>query len=319
MPGSNTSKNTGLSNLAKISLATEICGVRMRNPTILASGILGVSGDMLIRAAHGGAGAVTSKSCSLEPRVGHPNPTVIESEGLMMNAIGLSNPGVDEEIRELRRAIKDAGVPVIASVFADRLEEFAAVTSRSSEAWPHLIELNISCPNVESKIGMPFSCSFETAAKATQLARSSTKLPLIVKLSPNVPDIVSIARAVEDAGADAICAINTVGPGMAIDIQARRPILSNKTGGISGKLIRPIALRCVYQISRAVKIPVIGTGGIENGKDALEMLMCGARAVGVGTAVYSQGPEVFSKINQELENLMKKQGYSKISEIKLVD
>ena len=299
-----------------ISLDAELCGAKLRNPTVLASGIVGVTGALLVRVAkEGGAGAVTSKSCSLEPRTGHPNPIILDFPEGMINAVGLSNPGADDEVDEIREAVANAGVPVIASIFADTAAKFGLVAEKISKANPSLIEVNISCPNVESEFGKPFASDTKAAAQATEAVRNATKIPVIVKLSPNVANIKQIAQAVVEAGADAICAINTVGPGMVIDIESARPVLSNKTGGVSGPAIKPVAVRCIYDVFQAVKVPIIGTGGVSSGRDALEMIMAGATAVGVGSAVGWQGFKAFRKISSEMEEWMQKNSVNSVKEI----
>jgi dihydroorotate dehydrogenase (NAD+) catalytic subunit len=300
-------------------LSVDLCGVRLPNPLVLASGILGTSAPLLERVARCGAGAVTTKSCGPAPRAGHPNPTVIDWGGGLINAVGLPNPGVDAEVEIIAVAIKQLaplGVPLIASIFADTVTGFAAVAERISAANPDFIEVNISCPNVAAEFGRPFALDPVSAAQVTAAVRAATTLPIIVKLSPNVTDIVAIARAVQDAGADAIAAINTLGPGMVIDVESGRPILANRVGGVSGPAIRPIAVRCVYDICAAVSVPVVGIGGVMCGRDAVEMLMAGATAVGVGSAVYQHGPEIFGRIRDELAGWMQAHGYASISEFR---
>ncbi len=303
--------------LVKNLLATRLGKSELRNPTILNSGYLGVNSDALIRAAKMGAGAVTSKSCGQKPRKGHPNPTVLQFGDVIMNAVGLSNPGADEEVPEILRAVQGAGVPVIASIFAESAEGYVEVAGKISKARPAFIELNMSCPNVQLEMGIPFACDSRSAAQIVEMVKDTVKTPIIAKLSPNVPDIASIAKSVEEAGADAINAINTVGPGMVIDVEAKKPVLANKVGGISGPAVRPIAVRCVWEISRAVEIPVIGTGGILTGRDAVEMFMAGASAVGIGSALHYRGNESFKLICSEIEGFMKKNGYSKLGELRL--
>lgn len=299
-----------------VSLGAELCGAKLRNPTVLASGIVGVTGALLVRVAkEGGAGAVTSKSCSLEPRLGHPNPIILDFPEGMINAVGLSNPGADDEVDEIKEAVANAGVPVIASIFADTAAKFGMVAEKISKANPSMIEVNISCPNVESEFGKPFASDPKAAAQATEAVKNVTKIPVIVKLSPNVANIKQIAQAVVEAGADAICAINTVGPGMIIDIESARPVLSNKTGGVSGPAIKPVAVRCIYDVFQAVKVPIIGTGGVSNGRDAIELMMAGASAVGIGTAVYSRGMKVFGEVAKEMEEWLGANGYSSAKEI----
>jgi dihydroorotate dehydrogenase (NAD+) catalytic subunit len=294
--------------------------VGLPNPLILASGILGTEAELLARVARAGAGAVTAKSCGLEPRAGHPNPTVLAWEHGLINAVGLANPGVDAEIPELRRAkdlLEPLGAALIASVFADTVENFARVAARAVEARPDLLEVNISCPNVHDEFGTPFAADAGAVAEVTAAVKSAVngQVPVLVKLSPNVTDIAAIARAVEAAGADGITAINTL-TGMIIDVHARRPILANRTGGLSGPAIRPLAVRCVYEIYRAVHLPIVGLGGVSSGRDVVEMIMAGATAVGIGSAVYGEGPEAFGRIGDELAALMVELGVERVEEMR---
>jgi dihydroorotate dehydrogenase (NAD+) catalytic subunit len=300
-------------------LSVSLCGVHLSNPLILASGILGTSAELLERVARCGAGAVTAKSCGPVPREGHPNPTVLDWGHGLINAVGLSNPGVDAEVpilREAKARLAPLGVPLVASIFADMVEGFAEVARKVSEAAPDLLEVNISCPNVQAEFGQPFAADARSAAKVMAAVRAATRLPLIVKLSPNVTDIVEIARAVEAEGADAIAAINTLGPGMLIDVECGRTVLANRVGGLSGPAIRPIAVRCVYEITRAVRIPVIGIGGVSTGRDAIEMIMAGATAVGIGSAVYYHGPEVFTAVRDEIAAFMEAHAYSHVAQMR---
>lgn len=300
-------------------LTVDLCGIRLRNPLALASGVLGTEPGILQRVGLAGAGAVTSKSCSLLPRKGHPNPTVLDWGPGLINAVGLANPGVEEEVRILREArerLAGEGVALFASIVAGTVEEFAEVARRISEAEPDLIEVNISCPNVISEFGELFAHRPESAAAVTRAVKEATDIPVSVKLSPNVADIVSIAQAVAEAGADAITAINTVGPGMVIDVESGRPFLSNREGGISGPAIRPVAVRCVYRIAEAVDVPIIGTGGVTRGRDVVEMVMAGATAVGVGSAVYWRGPEVFGELLAEVREFLISHGYGSLAEIR---
>ncbi|MFH0817902.1 MAG: dihydroorotate dehydrogenase [Candidatus Micrarchaeota archaeon] len=298
-------------------LGAKFCEIELKNPTVLNSGYLGVNSEALIRVAKLGAGAVTTKSCGPKPRGGHPNPTVLQFGDVIINAVGLSNPGVDTEVPDLLRAVRETNVPVIASIFAESAEGYVEVAQKISKAKPAFIELNMSCPNVQVEMGIPFACDSRTAAQVVEMVKGSVKIPIIAKLSPNVPDIASIAKSVEEAGADAINAINTVGPGMVIDVEARKPVLANKVGGMSGPAVKPIAVRCVWQISRAVEIPVIGTGGIITGRDAVEIMMAGASAVGIGSALHYRGNDAFKLICSEIEEFMKKNGYSKLEELRI--
>jgi dihydroorotate dehydrogenase (NAD+) catalytic subunit len=303
-----------------LTLSVDLCGVPLANPLILASGILGTEAELMARVARSGAGAVTAKSCSLQPRAGHPNPTVLAWEHGLINAVGLANPGVEAEVEELARTrtlLRPLGAALIASVFADTVENFARVAARLVEADPDLIEINISCPNVHDEFGTAFASDAGAATEVTAAVQEAVRgrVPILVKLSPNVHDIATVARAVESAGADGISAINTL-TGMLIDIEARRPVLANRMGGLSGPAIRPLAVRCVYEIYQAVEIPVVGMGGVSSGRDAVEMIMAGATAVGVGSAVYQDGPKVFGRIRRETETLMAELGYESVAEMR---
>jgi len=302
------------------ALKVNLCGVPLSNPLILASGILGTEAELLARVARCGAGAVTAKSCSLQPRAGHPNPTVLAWEHGLINAVGLANPGVEAEVEELKRAqalLRPLGVALIASIFADSVDNFARVAARIVEAEPDLLEVNISCPNVHDEFGTPFAADPHAAAEVTVAVKEAVagRLPVLVKLSPNVTDITAVGRAVEKAGADGLTAINTL-TGMIIDPHARRPILANRTGGLSGPAIRPLAVRCVYDLYQAVNIPIVGTGGVCSGRDAVEMILAGATAVGVGSAVYGEGPEVFRRIGVEVAALMAELGYESVADMR---
>ena len=254
---------------------------------------------------------MTAKSCGPQERAGHPNPVAVEWDGGVINAVGLTNPGMQAEVPLLRAAkerLAPLGVPLIASIFASTEAAFSQLVAGIAQAEPDLIEVNISCPNVGDELGTPFAGSPESAARAVAAVKAVTQIPVSVKLAPNVPDIARIARAVVEAGADAITAINTM-PGMLIDARAGQAVLSNRVGGLSGWSLKPIALRCVAEIRRAVDVPVIGTGGITSGLDAAEMIMAGADAVGVGSAVWQRGPDVFALICSELEEFMQQAGY----------
>jgi dihydroorotate dehydrogenase (NAD+) catalytic subunit len=236
----------------------------------------------------------------------------------VINAVGLTNPGADEEVNLLREAktrLSPLGVPVIASIFASSIRQFGQVAAIISQAEPDLIEVNISCPNVGDEFGTPFAGSPESAAAVTEIVKSSTTIPVSIKLAPNVPSIARIASAVVKAGADAITAINTM-PGMIIDAYAGKPVLHNRMGGLSGWALKPIALRCVTEIRQVVDVPIIGTGGITTGLDAAEMVMAGATVIGIGSAVWFRGPEVFDLINNELIDFMKQEGYADLESMR---
>jgi dihydroorotate dehydrogenase (NAD+) catalytic subunit len=306
---------------ANSSLRTSFCGVTFPNPVVLASGILGLSEWVFERLAGGGIGGVTTKSCSLKPRTGWKNPVIVNWGEGVINAVGLANPGVEvmiEEIVAAKRLLKPYGVPIIASIFANTLAEYAEMTKRVNEAQPDLIEVNISCPNLDARHEMMFSSDPELSAQATRVVKDNAACPIVVKLSPNVESITKIALAVANAGADGICAINSLGPGIVLDIETAKPVLSNVTGGVTGAAIRPIAVRCVRDICAALKaakfnIPVIGTGGVMNGRDAVEMILVGATLVGVGSAAY-RGLNIFKEIADGIAEYMHRHDYYNVEE-----
>ena len=294
-------------------LETEIAGLRLKNPTILASGIMGSTGSSLMRIARdGGAGAMVTKSIGMEAREGHSNPTVIEVEGGLLNAVGLSNPGIKEFKGEIETA-KKGGVPVIVNVFGFTVNEFADVAVNAQEYGADAIELNLSCPNVE-KAGTAYGQDPELSRRVVETVKGRIDVPVIAKLTANSGNIVDVAKVCEDAGCDGITAINTLGA-MKIDIHAKAPVLGNKTGGLSGPCIKPVALRCVYEISKGLDIPVIGCGGVTTGEDAVEFLMAGAKAVQIGTGVHLRGIDVFREVCSEIEAFMKENGYKNLSEV----
>ncbi|HOK07103.1 MAG TPA: dihydroorotate dehydrogenase [Syntrophales bacterium] len=264
-------------------LSVTIAGLRLKNPVMTASGTFGYGEEYAGFVDLGRLGAVVVKGLSLEPRSGNPPPRIIETPCGMLNAVGLQNIGVRSFVAEKLPRLRDRGVTVVANVYGESVDEYRRVCEILSTALGvAALEINVSCPNV-SKGGLAFGSDPETAAQVTAKVREVTDLTLIVKLTPNVTDIAVIARAVEEAGADAVSLINTL-TGMSIDVETKKPHLYNVTGGLSGPAIRPVALRMVYQAVRAVRIPVIGIGGICTANDALEFLIAGARAVQVGTA-----------------------------------
>ena len=280
-------------------MTTQFLGTPLKNIMVLASGILGNSGDILKRVHKNGCGLVTMKSIGPEPRDGHKNPTVIDLGHGMINAVGLPSPGY-LDMEEEWEALGSRDFPVIASIYGGSVKEYRNVARYVSAKKPDFIEINISCPNSE-KHGMIFGVSPQSSHEVVAAVKAVIDVPLIAKLTPQAPDIAQIARSCEDAGADAICAINTVGPGMVIDIESQKPVLAFKKGGMSGPLIKPIAVRCVYDIFEAVGIPIIGLGGITTGEDAVEMVMAGAHLVGIGSAVKYRGIDVFDKVTAEMD------------------
>ncbi len=297
-------------------LSTKFLSFTFPSPLVLASGIWGTTASLLARAARDGCGAVTAKSCGPTPRAGHVNPSCVDWGGGLINAIGLANPGAAAEVELLRKATVDLaplGVPLIASIFAGTVEEFGEVAATVAQARPDLIEVNISCPNVGSEFGEPFAASAESTAAVTesvQRALVGTAIPIIVKLAPNVPSVARIASAALEAGADALCAVNTM-PGLILDIESGQPILANRSGGLSGRALKPVALKCVYDLRRVFpRVPIIGTGGVTTGQDAVEMLMAGATAVGVGSAIYTRGPRAITLIRDELHDWLVAHGHA---------
>jgi dihydroorotate dehydrogenase (NAD+) catalytic subunit len=265
------------------NLAVEVAGIAMKNPVMPASGTFGYGEEYAPFLDLNNLGAIVTKGLSLRPKAGNPTPRIAETTSGMLNAIGLQNVGIDVFIKHKMPFLRETNTPVIANFFGNTLEEYAEVARRLSEI-PELagVELNISCPNVKQG-GIVFGTDPQAAHQAVRVVREQIDKPLIVKLTPNVTDITVIARAVEEAGADAISCINTL-TGMAIDVRTRKPKIANRTGGLSGPAIRPIAVRLVHQVVQAVKVPVIGVGGIMCAEDALEFLIVGASAVQVGTA-----------------------------------
>ncbi|MBU0661846.1 MAG: dihydroorotate dehydrogenase [Candidatus Diapherotrites archaeon] len=296
-----------------MNIRAELSGVKMRNPTVLPSGILGTGGGLLKRAAEAGAGAVTTKSIGPRERTGHANPTVIKWEHGVINAVGLPTPGYANMADEWAE-IKKIRAPVIASIYGGSVEEFVEVAKAVAKEKPAIIELNISCPNSE-KHGQLFGFEPEPAAEVTRAVKKVCgSVPVMPKLTPNTHKIAEVAKACEKAGADAICAINTV-QGMLINAEAKKPVLANKFGGISGGAIKPVALKCVYEIYENVKVPILGMGGISNGRDAIEMIEAGATAIGIGSAAY-KGMGIFSEVCTEMEEWMQKNGYSSLKQLR---
>lgn len=296
-------------------LTTNFLGKKFKNPLVLASGILGVTAASLNNALKQGCGGVTVKSVSLLPRPGHPNPTMAGFEHFFINAVGLSNPGVDKAVEELKKFKEISDAPLIGSIFAGTLDEFGEVAAKICAAPIDFLEVDISCPNVSKEFGTPFAYDLKAVEAITKKVKASSKVPISVKLSPNAWNIDEIAMVAEAAGADAITAVNTVS-GMVINVKSHRPLLHNKQGGVSGPALFPIALKCVYDIYKKIKIPIIGTGGITTGEDALAMIMAGAALLGVGSAVYFRGDEAWQKIALEMEEIMREENINSLEEIR---
>ena len=293
-------------------LSISFAGLELANPTILASGILGYSSESLSRVAKGGAGAVVTKSVGISPRVGYANPTVVQAESGLINAMGLPNPGIEVYSEEIRFSKTVLRVPLIVSVFGYSADEYAAVAKKAAEAGADAVELNVSCPHVK-QTGAEIGQSPKFLSEVVEQVKAVINKPLIVKLSPNVSDIGVLAEAAVKAGADALTAVNTL-RAMAIDLETMRPILSNVRGGLSGAAVKPVALRCVYDIAEEFDVPVIGCGGVASWRDAVEFFLAGASAVQIGTAVAAD-IEVFKAITKGVELYLRRKHYGSVKEI----
>lgn len=284
-------------------LSVEICGVKLKNPVIAASGTFGFGREFNEIYDIGAIGGVSTKGLTNLPRSGNPVPRIAEGHGVILNAVGLQNPGVKHFIENDLGFLKSKGVAVIANVAGSTLEDYGDIC-RTLDGLVDMVELNISCPNVRAG-GMALGIKPENIEEVTALSKCSLKkTPLMVKLSPNVESIPANAKAAERGGADCISLVNTF-TGMVIDIERRKPVIANNTGGVSGAGIRPIAVRMVYEAAHAVKIPVVGMGGIMSGRDAIEFMMAGARAVQVGTANFADAlamPGIISEMNGWLDS-----------------
>jgi dihydroorotate dehydrogenase (NAD+) catalytic subunit len=301
-------------NLESNRLRVNLAGLELQNPTILASGVMGFTAESLHRVAKGGAGAVVSKSISAEPRAGYPNPTVVQAEAGLINAMGLPNPGIDEYAGEIEYAKTILRVPLIVSVFGYSAEEYAAVAKKAVKAGADAVELNVSCPHVEFT-GAEIGQNPKLLRQVVEKVKAAVSKPLIVKLTPNVADIVVAARAAVEAGADVLTAVNTL-KAMAIDAETMRPILSNIKGGLSGAALKPVALRCVYDIREELPdVPIIGCGGVSDWRDAVEFFLAGASAVQVGTALAWEDTDVFQSITKGLEVYLRKKHFGSVKEI----
>lgn len=301
--------------MTKINISSAICGLQFKNPLILPSGILTKNSEYL-KACHAGVGGLVMKSCSLKPKKGYPFPRIVKFEHGFLNAVGLENLGVKKEIENIKKLKKKTRIPIIASIFGPTIKDIGELAKKISEAEPNFIEVNISCPHVDALVKGSFYNDPKATKRIAQTVKKKTKIPIIVKLSPNVEKIGEIAKAAEEGGTNVIAAINTVGPGMKINIKTAKPILGNKVGGVSGPAIKPIAIRCVYDIYKSVKIPIIGMGGLTTAEDVIEMILAGATAVGVGSAIYTEGLGVFQKIISGLKKYMKENNYQSITEFR---
>ena len=295
-----------------IKTAVTLAGVELKNPVMTASGTFGSGAEYSEFIDLNKLGAVVTKGVANVPWPGNPTPRVAETASGMLNAIGLQNPGVDHFIERDLPWLKEQETVVIANIAGNTPEEYAQMAEKLSESSVDMIEMNISCPNVKHG-GVQFGTSCQSVGAITREVRAHCKKPLMVKLSPNVSDIAEIARAAESEGADALSLINTL-TGMRIDINTRRPIIRNNTGGLSGPAVFPVAVRMVWQTAGAVKIPVVGMGGISTWRDAVEMMLAGASAIQVGTALFSD-PYAPLKIKEGLNRYLDDQGIASVTEL----
>ncbi len=298
-------------------LSIELFGCSLKNPTILASGILGTTRELLRTACQNGAGAVTIKSISEEPREGHPNPTVLAFGPGLINAVGYSNPGIDNAAKEFTD-LEDVGGPVIGSLIGTCIEEFDRVSAKMDALGFAALEVPLSCPHTPGYGKMGNQDNPEDVFQIVSTICSNTSKPLFVKLPPvaSAGNLIEMALAAKDAGAYGITASNTIGPGMLIDIESGKPYLGFQIGGISGPALKPLAVATVYQLFEAVDLPIIGTGGVSSGRDAIEMIMAGATAVGIGTAVLSRGMSAFQEIADEMATILSERGVTSILELR---
>jgi len=276
----------------------------LTNPLFLPSGII-TDIPSHKKAVDAGVGLVVLKSITVEKRDGYPIPRVINYPHGTLNAVGLRNPGIKIAKKEVKDFLISTNTPVVVSLFANNAINFETLVSEIAPLKPTAIELNLSCPHVQNEFGKMVSSDTQTAGLFTKKTKKiALKIPIICKLSPNTSNIADVAKACETAGADAIAAINTVGPGMVIDIKKRKPILGNLKGGVSGAGIKPIAIAKIYDVYEAVKIPILGMGGVSSYEDVIEMMLAGATIVGIGSAIYIHGYSIYQKIIKELENYL---------------
>lgn len=293
-------------------LSVNICGVDFKNPIIPASGVFGYGREYEELFPLSTLGGIATKGTTLNRRTGNLAPRIAETPSGMLNSVGLQNPGIDRFIEKELPYLMTKDLVVLANIAGSTVEECVQVAEKLEDTNVHMIELNISCPNVKQG-GAAFGTSCDMAAEVTRQVRKATTKPLVVKLSPNVTSITEIAKAVEAAGADAVSLINTL-LGMRIDVNTGRPVLRNNVGGMSGPAVFPIAVRMVWQVSNAVNIPIIGMGGVSSGRDAIELMMAGASAVQVGAAIFTD-PLAPVKIIQEMKEFLDNKEISSVCDI----
>ena len=295
-----------------VDMKVNIAGVEFKNPVITASGTFGFGKEFSQYIDISKLGGITLKGLTLAPREGNKPPRIAETPAGILNSVGLQNPGIEDFLKDELPAIKNFDTVLIANISGNTIEDYCSIAEKLSDSDIDMIEMNISCPNVKSG-GIVFGTQPETVNKITGEVKKYCKKPLIVKLSPNVTDITEIARAAEAGGADALSLINTI-LGMKIDIHTKRPVLANNVGGLSGPAVKPVAVRMVWQVANAVKVPLIGMGGIMTGEDAVEFMLAGATAVAVGTGMFKD-PEMSVKVVNGIEKYLKDKGINDVKEL----
>ena len=299
--------------MPNVDMSVNLAGVFMKNPVVVASGTFGFGREYGQFYDLSELGGICCKGLTLHPRTGNPPPRIAETPMGMLNSVGLQNPGVDVFIAEELPELRKYDLAVIANISGNTPEEYGIMCEKLSRAGVDMIEVNISCPNVKAG-GLAYGTRPELAAEVTRVAKEHASVPVMVKLSPNVTDIVEIARAVDEAGADALSLINTL-RGMRIDVQTRRPILKMNTGGLSGPAVLPVAVRMVWEVAGAVAKPILGMGGVARGEDAAELMLAGASAVAVGTACFAD-PYAPLRVRDGLEKLAAGQGLDRVSALR---
>ena len=298
--------------MSKVNLSVDLAGMTMKNPVVVASGTFGFGREYGQFYDLSELGGICVKGLTAQRREGNPPPRIAETPMGILNSVGLQNPGVDAFIAEELPFLRQYDVKIIANISGNTPEEYGEMCQKLSAAGVDMIEVNISCPNVKAG-GLAYGTRPELAAEVTEMAKKNSTVPVMVKLSPNVTDITEIARAVEGAGADAVSLINTL-RGMRIDVNTRRPILKMNTGGLSGPAVLPVAVRMVWEVANAVKIPILGMGGVAKGEDAAQLMLAGATAVAVGTACFAD-PFAPVKVRDELAAIAERQGLSSVTEL----
>lgn len=298
--------------MSNVDMGVILAGMTMKNPIVVASGTFGFGREYGEFFDISRLGGICVKGLTPTRREGNPPPRIAETPMGMLNSVGLQNPGVDAFIAHELPDLRKHDLRIIANISGNTPEEYGIMCEKLSEAGVDMIEVNISCPNVKAG-GLAYGTRPELAAEVTAVAKKHSSVPVMIKLSPNVTDVTEIARAVEDAGADAISLINTI-RGMRIDLNTRRPILKMNTGGLSGPAVFPVAVRMVWEVAGAVKVPILGMGGVSTGKDAAEMMLAGADAIAVGAICFTE-PYAPLRVIEELESIAQAQGLGRVSEL----